>query len=106
MRRSVILFVALAALAAGCGQGSLPPFDTKPKPPPKGAHEEFSRIGVCYNRETTTPQQVIAVARANCESGTLPHLIDQDVLMTCPLSTPVRATFACLKPGMVPPKSR
>jgi hypothetical protein len=103
MRRPAALIVALAALAAGCGQGSLPPFDTNPKPPPKGAHEEFSRIGVCYNRETATPQQVIAVARANCESGTQPRLIDQDVLMTCPLSMPVRATFACLKPGMMPP---
>ena len=103
MRRASILVLALAALAAGCGQGSLPPFDTAPKPPPKGVREEFARIGVCYSRQTTTPQQVIAVARANCEPGTQPRLIEQDMLLTCPVATPVRATFACLKPGMVPP---
>ncbi len=90
-------------LAAACRQGSLPPFDTMPKPPPAGVHEDFSRIGVCYNRETSTPRDVLDVARRNCEPGTRPWLIGQDTHLSCPLLTPVRATFACLKPGMAPP---
>ena len=55
------------------------------------------RIGVCYNRQTSTPEQVYAVAKASCDPGTTPYLIDQDMLLTCPLLTPVRATYACVK---------
>jgi len=103
MRRSAISVLALATLTAACGAGSLPPFDTAPKPAPLGVHEEFTRIGVCYNRETSTPRQVLAVARHNCVQGTTPWLIEQDARGACPLLTPTRATFACLKPGMAPP---
>jgi hypothetical protein len=103
MRPVAIPVLALVMLAAACGQGSLPPFDTVPKPPPRGVREEFSRIGVCYNRNTSTPRQVLDVARRNCEPGTRPWLIEQDRHLTCPLMTPIRATFACLTPGMAPP---
>lgn len=103
MRLAALAALTLAILAAACGPGSLPPFDTTPKPPPAGAHEDFSRIGVCYNRETSTPRQILDIARRNCEPGTTPRLIEQDTFLTCPLLMPTRATFACLKPGMVPP---
>jgi hypothetical protein len=103
MRPAALPAFALTLLAAGCGQGALPPFDTAPKAPPAGAHEDFSRIGVCYNRETSTPHEVLEVARRNCEAGARPWLIEQDTHLTCPLLTPIRATFACLKPGMAPP---
>ena len=103
MRFVAIPALVLMTLSAGCGQGSLPPIDTLPKPPPAGVQEAFSRVGVCYNRETSTPRQILDVARHNCEPGTRPWLIDQDTRLTCPLLTPTRATFACLKPGMAPP---
>jgi hypothetical protein len=103
MRPAVVPALALAILAAACGQGSLPPIDTEPKPPPAGVREDFSRIGVCYNRETSTPREILDVARRNCEPGTQPWLIGQDTHLTCPLLTPTRATFACLKPGVTPP---
>ena len=103
MRPAAIPTLALAILAAACGQARLAPIDTLPKPPAAGVHEAFNRIGVCYNRETSTPRQVLDVARHNCEPGTRPWLIEQDTHLTCPLLTPIRATFACLKPGMAPP---
>ena len=103
MRPVGVSVLALALLAAACGQGSLPAFDTLPKPPPAGTHENFSRIGVCYSRETSTPREILAVARHNCEPGTRPWLIAQDSYLSCPLLTPTRATFACLKPGTAPP---
>jgi hypothetical protein len=103
MRPAVLPVLALAMSAAACWQGSLPPFDTTPKPPIAGAHEAFSRVGVCYNRGTSTPREVLDVARRNCEPGTSPRLIEQDTHLTCPMLTPVRATFACLNPGMAPP---
>ncbi len=99
MRLSRISALALLTLATGCGAGTLAPFDTVPRPPPAGAREDFSRIGVCYNRETSTPRQILEVARRNCEPGTTPRLIEQDTFLTCPLLTPTRATVACLKPG-------
>ncbi|HXP74532.1 MAG TPA: hypothetical protein VN823_10335 [Stellaceae bacterium] len=103
MRPAAFPVLALTMLAAACGQASLPPFDTVPKPPPAGTHEDFSRIGVCYNREATTPRQILEVARHNCEPGTRPWLVAQDTHLTCPLLTPIRATFACLRLGMTPP---
>jgi len=103
MRSAAVPALTLMLLAAACGQGSLPPIDTLPKPPAAGVPEDFSRIGVCYNRETSTPRQVLEVARRNCEPGTRPWLIEQDVRLTCPLLMPTRATFACLKAGATPP---
>jgi len=100
------LALVFVALAGACGRGSLPPIDTTPKPPPPGVREKFSRVGVCYSSKTATPQQVLDAARATCEPGTTPSLIEQDMWLTCPLLTPVRATFACLKPGMSPPPRR
>jgi len=103
MRHAAIPVLALAFLAAGCGEGILPPFDTEPKRPRAGVHEDFDRVGVCYNSETSTPDEVLEVARHNCGAGTRPWLIVQDTHLTCPLLIPTRATFACLKPGMAPP---
>ena len=100
------LAVGLMGLAAACGPGSLPPFDATPKSPPPGVQEDFTRVAVCYSSKTATPKQVLDVARGLCEPGTTPSLIEQDSWRACPLLTPVRATFACLKPGMPPPPRR
>ena len=104
-RWTLVTALALAVAATGCGD-SLPPFDTVPAPAPANAHEDFSRIGVCYNSITTTRESVIAVARANCDPGTTPYLISEDARLNCPLLTPQRATFACIKPGSPPPVPR
>jgi hypothetical protein len=104
MRHAAIPAFLLAILATSCGSGSLPPIDTEPKPPRAGVHEDFDRVAVCYNSETSTPHEVLEVARHNCGVGTHPWLIEQDTHLTCPLLTPTRATFACLKPGMAPPQ--
>jgi hypothetical protein len=99
----LILALALAVPLPGCGSDSLQPFDWAPEPPPKGPKEDFTRIGVCYNRQTATPEQVLAVAQAKCEPGTTPYLLDQDLMLVCPLLTPARATYACVKTDMSTP---
>jgi len=91
------LAVALTAALSGCGSQSLRPFDWAAEPAPRGPKEDFDRIGVCYNRQTATPEQVYEVAKAKCDPGTTPYLIDQDMLLSCPLLTPARATYACVK---------
>ena len=95
---AVWLFACLTA----CGSNSLPPFDTPPQPAPPNAHEDFTRMGVCYNGMTATRAKVLAVARANCEPGTTPALLSDQFNLNCPLLLPQRATFACLKPGAAP----
>jgi hypothetical protein len=99
LSRPILLALALtlAAPLVGCGKDSLQPFDWAPEPAPRGPKEDFTRIGVCYNRQTATPEQVLAVAQAKCEPGTTPYLIDQDMMLVCPLLTPMRATYACVK---------
>src|SRR5579872_88161 len=104
MRRPPFAFASLALLllAEGC-RSSLPPFEATPKAAPTGVTEDFTRIGVCYNAATSTQREVLAVARAGCDPGTTPHLLERDLDLVCPLLTPVRATYACLKPGAKPP---
>jgi hypothetical protein len=98
----VLAVVGLFSLLGGCG-GSLPPFDTAPRPAPANAHENFTRIGVCYNAMTARRRDVVAVAGANCDAGTTPYLLSDEFNLNCPLLLPERATFACLKPGTTPP---
>jgi len=104
MNRARLIVLALATLLSGCGSGSLPPFDWSPKPAPPDSHENFTRVGVCYNRATATRRQVTQIARSTCDPGTIPYLLEQDFAESCPLLTPERATYACLKPGTPPPR--
>jgi hypothetical protein len=53
-------------------------------------------VSVCYSRLSSTPQQVIAVAAQECGPGKNPGLLVQKWdLHSCPLLTPIRATFVC-----------
>jgi hypothetical protein len=53
-------------------------------------------VSVCYSRLSSTPQQVIAIAAGECGPGNKPGLIEQKWdLHSCPLLTPIRATFVC-----------
>lgn len=101
----VLAVFGLFALLGGC-RGSLEPFDTVPRPAPANAHENFTRMGVCYNAMTTRRRDVVEVARANCDAGTTPYLLSDELNLNCPLLLPERATFACLKPGTTPPVRR
>jgi hypothetical protein len=53
-------------------------------------------VSVCYSRLSSTPQQVIAIAAQECGPGKTPGLVEQKWdLHSCPLLTPIRATFVC-----------
>ena len=92
LRRSVLL--ALAALTASCGS-LVAPFQGVPRVP-AGVSDVGDRIGVCYNKLFSTPEEVHAVAVDACGPDTTPQLIEQDERLSCPLLTPVRATYQCL----------
>lgn len=53
-------------------------------------------VSVCYNRLSSTPQKVIAIAAQECGPDKPPSLVEQKWdLHSCPLMTPIRATFVC-----------
>jgi hypothetical protein len=88
------LLVLLAA--SGCASRQvLPAFETDPRAADIAASDQRQRVGVCYSALFSTPEQVLAVARDSCPVDEPPQLVAQDMWLTCPLLTPVRATFAC-----------
>jgi hypothetical protein len=91
-RRASIL---LALLASGCGTSFVAPFEGIPESP-IGANSIGDRVAVCYNKMFSTPQQVLDIAVKACAPKTEPQLIDQDMRLSCPLMTPVRASFRCV----------
>jgi hypothetical protein len=53
-------------------------------------------VSICYSRLSSTPQKVIAIAAQECGPDKPPSLVEQKWdLYSCPLMTPVRATFVC-----------
>lgn len=106
--RRIVIFAALAL--AGCN--TFAPFETQtPNLGPGGQREETAQqmvaaagaspanapVSVCYSRLATAPDQVKAIAAAECDKGETPKLVDQGIdLVACPLLVPVRATFSCV----------
>lgn len=96
MRRAGIwryALILLALLATSCGS-LVAPFESAPQLADDGT-DIGDRVGVCYNKMFSTPEQVRAVAVEACGPNTTPQLVNQDMHLTCPLLTPVRASFQC-----------
>src|SRR5437868_5202954 len=90
--RGFTVFVCL--LLTGCGD-ALAPFEGVPRLAPLGTVEDGPRVAVCYNALFTMPEAVRHVAEEACGSGTIPKPVGQDIRLSCPLLTPVRASFIC-----------
>jgi hypothetical protein len=84
----------LAGLVTSCGS-LVEPFEGVPRPAPEGVTEAGERVAVCYNKLFASVDQVRAVALEACGPKTVPQLVDQDLRLSCPLLTPVRANFVC-----------
>jgi hypothetical protein len=87
--------ISLFALSGCAPRQLLPPFESLPREADGATPDPRQRIGVCYSALFSTPQQVLAVAREACPVDQPPQLVAQDMWLTCPLLTPIRATFAC-----------
>jgi hypothetical protein len=93
--RLALLCTALLSLAQ-CG-GWLPPFETVASP--ASGDSAATRVAVCYNALTASPEQLLDIATASCGPGEPPQRVGHDLTLSyCPLLTPARATFACAAP--------
>lgn len=81
-------------LVSACGS-LVAPFEDVPREPDPGVVEAGPRVGVCYNAMFATPEAVRRVAEEACGTGAVPRPVGQDMRLSCPLLTPVRASFIC-----------
>ncbi len=59
--------------------------------------ENIRSVEICYSKHSTTAQELREMANARCgEFGKVARFQSQDYLQ-CPLFTPARAFFACVK---------
>lgn len=103
-RRLIVRFVLLAGVGAAVAACS---------PPAPYAYKEFefnrelptfgepaataAGIQICYNKLSTTPEALQRMAADHCASlGKAARFAGQDYL-ECPLLTPARAAFDCVK---------
>lgn len=84
----------LCLILSACGS-TLEPFEGVPRTPEPGVVEAGPRVAVCYNAMFATPTVVRRVAEEACGSGTIAVPAGQDMRLSCPLLTPVRASFVC-----------
>jgi hypothetical protein len=92
LRRFILCLCAL--LPGSCGS-LVAPYEGVPREPEPGVIDAGPRVGVCYNGIFTTPQEVRRVAQEACGPSAAPQPIEQDMRLSCPLLTPVRASFVC-----------
>jgi hypothetical protein len=93
--RLAIFWPALLCLTQ-CS-GWLPPFETVPPNAP--ADNATTRVAVCYNALTASPEQLLGIAGASCGPGTTPQPAGRDITLDyCPVLIPARATYTCATP--------
>ena len=93
IRRAAVLLLIFATTLAGCS--ALDPFPTTPRAAQPGA-PAAPRVAICYNRLTTSLDEVQAAAQQEFSANTVASPLDTDwYLQNCPLLLPARATFVC-----------
>ena len=97
MRLRLALFWPALLCLTQCS-GWLPPFETVP-PRAAAADSATTRVAVCYNAPTASPEQLLGIATASCGPGTTPQPAGHDITLDYwPLFIPARATYTCATP--------
>jgi hypothetical protein len=96
-------WTAAMALLGALLAGSCDPYVYNPREfdrtDPNFGHEVVDRssVQICYSVANTSPQDILALAEAECSKfGKTATYTYTDVL-ECPVATPNRARFSCLK---------
>jgi hypothetical protein len=96
-RLRLAVFCPLLLCLTQCS-GWLSPFETVP-PPGVAADSATTRVAVCYNALTASPEQLLGIAAASCGPGAAPQPAAHDITLDyCPVLIPARATYSCATP--------
>ena len=60
--------------------------------------EDITEVAICYNKYSTTPKGIRDLAQAECAKYDKDASYSYQDYRECPLMTPRRAVFACVKP--------
>ncbi len=110
-RLSVSIAAILLVLATGaCGVVSDEPYIYKANEFNRDAAnfgEELTdrdSVAICYRKRGTTPETVRSMAETECGRFEKVAVFNSQDLLTCPIGTPVRATFLCVDPQTATPR--
>jgi hypothetical protein len=98
------LALLLPLILFGCS-GGLAPYVHNPgefdrnSPTFAKAPTDLSRVAICYNSSSSTPQDILALAESSCAQFGKIDRFDHQNLLQCPLLTPARAFFQCVPPA-------
>ena len=54
-------------------------------------------VKICYHKKGTTPQQVLILAKKECEKFSKQAIFIEHNLQVCPLVTPITAIYNCVE---------
>jgi len=97
------LVSALAAVLLAAGCGAPPPYVHREgefnRERPDFAKEPLNidSVVICYSKYGTKPEIVANMASAECARFNKKAEFQYQSLETCPLSTPIAATYACVR---------
>ena len=60
-------------------------------------------VSICYSRYGTTPEAVRKMAEAECDRFGKTAVFRSQDFLTCPVTTPARATYLCRDPQAATP---
>lgn len=97
--RATAMILVLAMGLAACGSPYVYKKDEFDRESDKFGKEPEDRnfVTICYSHWESTPEQALEIAESECgKYGKTARLTDQR-FYNCPLTTPVEATFSCIK---------
>jgi len=59
---------------------------------------DIDNVAICYNKSSTTPQDLLALAESACTKFGKTAVFKKQDIFECPLLTPAQAHFSCTKP--------
>lgn len=100
LKNSLPLCLGFALLAGGCAWTDPYVYDTQEFNRDAAEFgkelEDRTTVSICYNKRTTTPQQVLELAQNECGRFQKVAFFNGQDRLECPLFTPALAKFFCV----------
>lgn len=92
------LILALAAAACSVPEPYIYTAGEYDRTRPDFGREPTDRetVAICYNKRNATPAQILQMAQTECAKFQKVARLSGQGRLDCPITTPIRAVFACL----------